>query len=81
MSIKLAFSFLISVVIYLDKIVFTKKGFKSLALLILGLIIAGLLVFLVKSTLPVKHKEESYRANYHFTVPDKWKNDPRSRFS
>ncbi len=64
-------------VIYLDKIVFNKKGFKSLALLILGLFIAGLLVYLVKSTLPVKHEEESYRANYHFTVPDKWKNDPQ----
>jgi levanase len=24
-----------------------------------------------------ENKEQSYRAKYHFTVPDKWKNDPQ----
>ncbi|MBT2292788.1 glycoside hydrolase family 32 protein [Paenibacillus albidus] len=50
-----------------------KKAFKALGVFIIcfigviGLIIIGLEV----------HQKPSYRANYHFTTPDKWKNDPQ----
>nr|WP_026045699.1 glycoside hydrolase family 32 protein [Paenisporosarcina sp. TG-14] len=64
------------------KIVFNKKGYKLLGLLIVGLflvIIIGVLAHLVTKSgeSTVEHEEQSYRANYHFTTSDKWKNDPQ----
>ncbi|MFC0273265.1 glycoside hydrolase family 32 protein [Metabacillus herbersteinensis] len=53
-----------------------------MGLLLLGLFIVtiiGLLAHLdSKSREPtVEPEEQSYRANYHFTTPEKWKNDPQ----
>lgn len=66
----------------MDKIGLNKKGYKLLGLLILGLFIVisiGLLAHLVSKSreATMEHEEQSYRANYHFTTPDKWKNDPQ----
>ncbi|WP_144697536.1 glycoside hydrolase family 32 protein [Fictibacillus phosphorivorans] len=58
------------------------KNDKWPLLFILSLLVAGM--FLVnhlmdESSKPVPKKENdpSYRADYHFTTPDKWKNDPQ----
>lgn len=61
-----------------------KRKFKMFGLLILGSWIVISTVILIQSfyktkevTPPVDQEKHSYRAAYHFTSPDHWKNDPQ----
>ncbi len=70
-----------------------KKGYMLLGLLMICLSLTSLIGFIfyqdyksnqINKEQPINKpqkstttKEHSYRAQYHFTVPDKWKNDPQ----
>ncbi|WP_411334313.1 glycoside hydrolase family 32 protein [Metabacillus indicus] len=60
-----------------------KKGYKTAGIILIGIWMAvstGILIhaFLKTKDVPPAEKDEhSYRAAYHFTAPDHWKNDPQ----
>ncbi|HZH58692.1 MAG TPA: glycoside hydrolase family 32 protein, partial [Metabacillus sp.] len=59
-----------------------KSVYKKICLTIICFFIIGTVMFILIQLKPTKEKTEtredpSFRAHYHFTVPDKWKNDPQ----
>ncbi|SDZ68476.1 levanbiose-producing levanase [Evansella caseinilytica] len=65
-----------------DKRESNKKGnkplffFMMIFLIVMTVALLTYLFFKSRESTEV-HEEPSYRANYHFTAPDKWKNDPQ----
>lgn len=58
------------------------KGKKGIVMLIVLLVLViGAAAWWMKAQEeekePVMNKDVSYRPSYHFTTPDKWKNDPQ----
>ncbi|TDL31020.1 glycoside hydrolase family 32 protein [Jeotgalibacillus sp. S-D1] len=51
-----------------------KNVYRWIGLSLLVLLFIGTLVYFL---LPDKSEDPSYRADYHFTAPDNWKNDPQ----
>jgi len=59
-----------------------KSVYKKICLTIICFFIIGTAMFILIQLKPTKEitesrEDPSFRAHYHFTVPDKWKNDPQ----